>query len=357
MYLNHRVLARIKQIFSQLSMSAMLLDTNGHVILPEQNKRAFNLPEGLVNNPTQAYVNGAFTLIGTEDTQPIFLCFEGSSDEVQSCARICVDLVNMVLKEDMRSVSQESSIRMILNSEVETTEIEAISKENEISMDGHRAVLFLHFTDIDSEAAVGVIKNLIEEEGNDYVCEVSRHAVALVKTIDKTCEESDLKQYAEALQNTLLIETGSTALIGIGDVKDNLLKLNESLTEAKLAINIGRTYHPKQELFVYNNMILERFLVNIPEATAVSFNKMLFNPKNARLFNDEMLSTIEKFFENNLNLSETARQLFIHRNTLVYRIDKIQKLTGLDLRMFDDALTFKLLLLMGKQNKDKRNKV
>ena len=76
--------------------------------------------------------------------------------------------------------------------------------------------------------------------------------------------------------------------------------------------------------------------------------------RTARLFNEEMLSTIEKFFENSLNLSETARQLYIHRNTLVYRLDKVQRATGLDLRAFDDAVTFKLMMLLGKNSGNRR---
>ena len=104
-------------------------------------------------------------------------------------------------------------------------------------------------------------------------------------------------------------------------------------------------------------MLLERFLSNIPDETSASFHHMMFNRKTARLFNDEMIHTIEKFFDNSLNLSETARQLYIHRNTLVYRLDKVQRMIGLDLRAFDDAVTFKLMLLLGKSNDDRKGRI
>lgn len=100
------------------------------------------------------------------------------------------------------------------------------------------------------------------------------------------------------------------------------------MEEARAAINVGRMYHPKQQIFVYRKMLIERFLAKVPEDTSQEFHQMMFNRKTARLFNDEMIHTIEKFFENSLNLSETSRQLYIHRNTLVYRLDKMQRTSG-----------------------------
>ena len=108
-------------------------------------------------------------------------------------------------------------------------------------------------------------------------------------------------------------------------------------------------------VFVYRKLLIERFLADVPKEMGQRYNAMLFNRKTARLFNDEMIHTIEKFFENSLNLSETARQLYIHRNTLVYRLDKVQRVIGLDLRAFDDAVTFKMMMLLGKNGAPEKN--
>ena len=107
--------------------------------------------------------------------------------------------------------------------------------------------------------------------------------------------------------------------------------------EAKTAIEVGRLYRDEQQVFVFRKLLIERFLRDVPEDMAKKYNSLLFNRSTARLFNEEMIQTIKKFFENSLNLSETARQLYIHRNTLVYRLDKVQRNIGLDLRDFDDA--------------------
>lgn len=357
MYLNQHILAKITVIFAQLSMPAMLLDYNGQVILPESKNNQFNLPEELLKNPTVPFVNGAFTLVGTEASQPLYICLEGSSEEVISCAKLCIQLINVVLRDEVEHDSAESSIRMILDGEIDGEEMVAIANAENIKIEQNRAVIYLHFSDVESEAIVNIVRNLFDEDSQDFVCEVGRHAVALVKTIDDRCEVDDLDQYAEALSNTLLSETGSSAYIGIGDVKRDIMHIGESLREAKKAITDGRIYHAKKLIFNYRKLVLERFLSTIPAETANEFHQILFNRQNNRLFNDEMLYTIEKLFENSLNLSETARQLYIHRNTLVYRLDKIQKSVGLDLRAFDDAVTFKMIMLLGKQNTDKKNKI
>lgn len=357
MYLNQHILAKISIVFSQLSMPVMLLDYNGQVILPESKNNQFNLPEELVANPIVPFVNGAFTLIGTDSAQPLYICLEGCNEEVKSCARLCIQLINVILRDEGERDSADSSIRMILDGEIDAGEMESIANAENIAIEKDRAVIYLHFSDVQSEDVVNIVRNLFDEDSQDYVCEVGRHAVALVKAIDERCELDDLDQYAEALSNTLLSETGSTAYIGIGDVKHDVAHLCESLKEAKLAITDGRIFHSKKQIFNYRKLVLERFLSTIPPETANSFHQILFNRPNSKLFNDEMLYTIEKLFENSLNLSETARQLYIHRNTLVYRLDKIQKSVGLDLRAFDDAVTFKLLMLLGKQNTEKKNKI
>ena len=357
MYLNQHILARISTIFSQLSMPVLLIDHNGQVILPESNNKSLTLPEQLLADPYTPYINGAFTLIGTNEAEPMFLCFSGNSQEVVSCAKLCAQLVNIALKDDKGAASADNSMRLILEGEVESGEIEAIANEQQLDIEMERTVIYAHFNDAKSESVVPIVKNLFVGDPTDYVFEVSRYAVAIIKHINEDVEGEEIEQYAAALQNTFMSEMGVSAHIGIGSPKNHLTKIHESLQEAKKAISIGRLFHPKQQIFNYSKMVLERFLADIPEESAQSFNQTLFNRKTAKLFSEEMIATIETFFENSLNLSETARQLYIHRNTLVYRLDKIQKTVGLDLRAFDDAVTFKLLMLMGKLKKDKKTRL
>ena len=128
---------------------------------------------------------------------------------------------------------------------------------------------------------------------------------------------------------------------GVGESKNNLALLGESYAEAKRAIEVGQLFNPEEHIFLFSRLMLERFLMSVPREDSLRYHSLLFNRKTAKLFNEEMLQTIEMFFRKDLNLSDTARQLFIHRNTLVYRLDKVQRQTGLDLRHFDDAVTLR----------------
>ncbi|MCL2812041.1 MAG: helix-turn-helix domain-containing protein, partial [Clostridia bacterium] len=174
-----------------------------------------------------------------------------------------------------------------------------------------------------------------------------------LKVMDQLESFDEMSQLGEAIAQMLMDETGHGCMIGIGEPKRTLAAIGESFREARRAMEVGRTFRPDNTLFVFRHLVMERFLTDTPRELGARYHSTLFSRKTARLFNEEMLHTIQMFFEKDLNLSDTARQLYIHRNTLVYRLDKVQRQTGLDLRKFDNAVTFKLLLLLGKSGKDK----
>ena len=179
----------------------------------------------------------------------------------------------------------------------------------------------------------------------------------LVKKLDEQGDYDDIDQLGQAIENTFMSEANHQVYIGIGEMKPTLGLLSESMREARRAIDVGRIYRKEEYVFIYRKMLIERFLADVPREMGQRYNSLLFNRKTARLFNDEMIHTIEKFFENSLNLSETARQLYIHRNTLIYRLDKVQRIIGLDLRAFDDAVTFKMMMLLGKNANEKGRRI
>ena len=148
-------------------------------------------------------------------------------------------------------------------------------------------------------------------------------------------------------------ETAHQMTVGIGKMRRTIDELRDSYNEARRAIEVGRIFKPEESIYIYSRLILERFLMELPQDISAYYHGLLFNRENQRLFNEEMLYTIEMFFKKDLNLSDTARQLYIHRNTLVYRLDKVQRQTGLDLRSFDDAITFKILMELKKVSGDK----
>ena len=356
MYLDHHVVAMIDRALSKIDMNIMVLDTNGQVILPEDNKREFTIPEAIRTNPTKPLVYGGFTLIGTEGAQPLYLVLPGDSVDVSNCAVLAAELVNMLTRVDLPHADREQTYRCILREDVEGTELEALASEHDIRMDVPRQVFLVNIANVDAETALAILNGAISEE-EDTVVEMDRHTVALIRQSSEAPDMDEAEQFAQALINTFENETGQAVSVGIGEVKTSLNAIADSFEEAKRALNVGRIYRNQSRVFVYHKLLLERFLDEVPVEMQLKYNQAMFNRKTARLFNEEMLHTIDKFFENSLNLSETARQIYIHRNTLVYRLDKVQRQIGLDLRSFDDAVTFKMMMLLGKNGQERGGKI
>ena len=354
MYMDHRILSKISKVLGRMDMSVMLLDGNGLVILPEDDPRVFALPEALVANPTRPLVYGGVTLIGTDEQQPVYVLLQGDSQEVKNCAILIAQLISTVAQIDMGQADASQSMRLVLRGEIDGNELTNVAREYGVPLQMTRIVVLFHFPELDEEKSISVVKQFVAEDSSDMLMDMGRHTAALIYHVDEHSEGLAAEKFAEKVTAACLEQTGQMMYAGISEPNSKLTQLSESYEEARAAINVGRMYHPKQQIFVYRKMLIERFLAKVPEDTSQEFHQMMFNRKTARLFNDEMIHTIEKFFENSLNLSETSRQLYIHRNTLVYRLDKVQRATGLDLRAFDDAVTFKLMMLLGKNSGNRR---
>ena len=347
MYLDHRVTVRIAHVLNRIDSSALLLDASGNVILPEGDPRVFTIPEEALANPTVPFIYGAMTLIGTSEDQPVFVCLHGDSEDVRKCAIVCAELINVMTREDLGDGSREQALRKILRGDVEGAELESLAAEYNIAQQKDRCVLYFYFQDTQIETALRMMMDAMDAE-HDLITEVGHHAVAMLKAVEADSDFSEVEEYANAIENSFLAETGTTVYIGVSDPRLDLAVLPEAFAEARDAINVGRVYHPNKRVFIYRNLLLERFLSEASGQLGAGYHALLFNRRNARLFNEEMIHTIETFFDNSLNLSETARKLYIHRNTLVYRLEKVQHAVGLDLRNFDDAVTFKMMMLLGK---------
>lgn len=353
MYLDHRVTVKIARILDMIDLSALLLDFNGNVILPEGDQRVFSMPDGLMQNPTMPFVYGGVTLIGTAEDQPVFVCLHGDSEDVKKCAVLCAELINIMLREDLSQTSREQSLRLMLRGEVEGAEFESLATEHDIPMLKDRCVLYFYFQETEVEAALQLMGSAMDND-QDMITEVGHHSIAMLKVIEEESEIEEIEEYAKAIENSFLTESGTTVFIGISEPRKDLIAIPDAFEEARNAINVGRIYHNNKRVFVYGNLLLERFLNDVSPEMGSNYNSRIFNRKTARLFNDEMIHTIETFFDNSLNLSETARKLYIHRNTLVYRLEKVQHAIGLDLRNFDDAVTFKMMMLLGKGEKGRK---
>ena len=190
------------------------------------------------------------------------------------------------------------------------------------------------------------LREILPLQERDILVDIQPDLAALIKDVSEMRDNEAFAEYTQALRDTLLSEAGCELAVGVSGSFREAEALPEAWRQARQVLSLGRRLHPEARLFHWDRMVVERLLAELtPEQTA-AYRGILFNRKTARFFNEETLRTIETFLDADLNLSDTARQLYIHRNTLVYRLDKLQQLTGLDLRKFDDAMTFRILLYL-----------
>jgi carbohydrate diacid regulator len=221
-----------------------------------------------------------------------------------------------------------------------------------------RRVVYLIETEIDKEmTAVEIMRGIFPTKQKDFVTTVDEKNIILVKELRERDDETEIEKYAKVICDTLSVETLEKVFVSIGTVVTDLKNVSASYKEARMAQEVGKIFEAGRQIVNYEKLGIGRLIYQLPLSLCRMFINEVLHGVNIDKIDDETLTTVEKFFDFHLNVSETSRQLYIHRNTLVYRLDKLQKLTGLDLRNFDDAITFKITLMVSKYMKYKERHV
>ncbi len=216
-----------------------------------------------------------------------------------------------------------------------------------IDAGAERSVLIVETKD-EETAAGELLRGELENEAKDFVTSIDEDNVVFVREIEDSKDAaSELKRLSEDIHK-LLSDHGIESRVAYGSIVRDIKEVSRSYKEARLALDVGRIFYEDKDVIAYSNLGIGRLIYQLPINLCHMFITEIFHGRTPEDLDEETLTTIYKFFENNLNVSETSRQLFIHRNTLVYRLDKLQKSTGLDLRVFDDAITFKIALMVVK---------
>ena len=222
------------------------------------------------------------------------------------------------------------------------------AKELHFSTDAPRAVFLIRQLGHGDVATVDVLSSMFADKIQDFVLSINEMDIAVVKQITPNVTSEELEKMAAAMEETLKNELRIRTVIGIGTIAEHLRELADSYKEAQTAIDVGKVFDTEKSIINYENLGIGRLIYQLPTTLCEIFLSEVFKKNSIDSLDQETLFTINKFFENNLNVSETSRKLFVHRNTLVYRLEKIKKLTGLDLRQFDHAIVFKVALMVRK---------
>lgn len=191
-----------------------------------------------------------------------------------------------------------------------------------------------------------LVKSMFGASAKDFVIEIDEQSIIVVKDVSELSDEGALEKVAEMMVDNLHSEAMVRVRVGYGNRVKNLQDIAKSYQEAKMAIEVGKIFYVDKETLSYSRLGIGRLIYQIPMSLCEMFIREIFEEEIPDVFSEENMITIQKFFENNLNISETARQLFVHRNTLVYRLERLEKIIGLDIRKFEDAMTFKIAMMV-----------
>ena len=239
-------------------------------------------------------------------------------------------------------------VKNIIMDNILSGDIYIRAKELHFATDAPRAVFLVRQLGHGDVAAVDVLGGMFPDKLQDFVLSINETDIAVIKQLGSEVSADELEKMAKKMEDTLKNELFIKTVIGIGTVAEHLRELSDAYKEAQTAIEVGKVFDTEKSIVHYENLGIGRLIYQLPNTLCQIFLTEVFKKNSIDSLDQETLFTINKFFENNLNVSETSRKLFVHRNTLVYRLEKIKKLTGLDLRQFDHAIVFKVALMVRK---------
>lgn len=231
------------------------------------------------------------------------------------------------------------------------------ARDLHIDTEALRAVMIIRTAQDHDSAIHDLMNGMFPDKEKDFVVRIDEMNIALVKEIKPHTTNAEIEKLAQSILDTLSSEAMVTVSIGIGTTVGDISLIATSYREAHVALEVGKVFDTSHPIVSYDNLGIGRLIYQLPTTLCRLFLSEVFKKESIDALDNETIYTIQKFFENNLNVSETSRQLYVHRNTLVYRLDKVEKLTGLDLRVFDDAIVFKVAMMVKKYLESNPSKI
>ncbi len=275
----------------------------------------------------------------------------GTGEDVYMVGKMAAFQIQNLLVAYKERFDKDNFIKNLLLDNLLLVDIYGRSKKLHIQTDVPRVVIIVESGNGRDNNALELTRAHLGSNGKDIVTAVDENNVIVVKELVEPDMPREIERMAQGLAGFLQKENISDIRIAYGTVVQELKEVSRSYKEAKMALDVGKIFFDERDIVAYSELGIGRLIYQLPIPLCKMFIREIFGGKSPDDFDEETLSTIHKFFENSLNVSETSRQLFIHRNTLVYRLDKLQKSTGLDLRVFEDAITFKIALMVVKYMK------
>ena len=275
----------------------------------------------------------------------------GTGEDVYTIGKMVAFQIQNLLVAYKERFDKDNFIKNLLLDNLLLVDIYSRSKKLHIQTDVPRVVMIVESAGGKDNNVLELARNHFGTNSKDFITAVDESNVIVVKEFAETDTGKEIEKAARTLETALLKEGIREVRIAYGTIVHEIKEVSRSYKEAKMALDVGKIFFDERDIIAYSELGIGRLIYQLPIPLCKMFIREIFGGKSPDDFDEETLTTIYKFFENSLNVSETSRQLFIHRNTLVYRLDKLQKSTGLDLRVFEDAITFKIALMVVKYMK------
>ncbi len=298
----------------------------------------------------EAFIREGYTFktFGSRPKSEYLLFVEGTDEQAAKYASLLAISFASIKQYYDEKYDRSNFVKNVILDNILPGDIYLKARELRFNNDASRVALLIRISSRNDISAYDVVQNLFPDKNKDFVININENDIALIKEIRSGIDSRDIEKLARSIVDTLGGEFYTQANVGIGTVVDNIKDLASSFKEAQVALEVGKVFDTEKSIVSYDNLGIARLVYQLPTTLCEMFLKEVFKKGSIDSLDQETLFTIQRFFENNLNVSETSRKLFVHRNTLVYRLEKIKRLTGLDLREFDDAIIFKVALMVKK---------
>lgn len=344
----------ILQMKDTVDRTIGIVDTTGAVVACTDLPRIGELREEAVTElgfAGESIRYGGYTYRAVADraTRFEYAVFVQGEDELASsiCALAAVSVNNIKTLYDEKH-DKATFVKNIILDNILPGDIYIKSRELHFGNDVPRVAFLVRQSERVDVGAIDVVSELFPEKQKDFVLHISETDIVVVKEVKANSEVKDLTRLAKQIEDELEKKLSIKCIIGVGSVSPQMKDIAKSFKEAQVAIEVGGVFDTEKTIISFENLGIGRLIYQLPATLCEMFLTEVFKRGSIDSLDQETLFTIQKFFENNLNVSETSRKLFVHRNTLVYRLEKIKKLTGLDLREFDHAIVFKVALMVRK---------
>ena len=295
---------------------------------------------------TQELDNKWFMKVQDEGRDLYVLVASGDQQHAYQIAKIEVNQLEALILAYKEKYDRNNFFQNLILDNLLLVDIYNRAKKLHLEVEAKRVVYLIETKNENEGIVKEMLRSLFSQQSGDFVTSVDEKNIVLIKSLRKEDRAEEIQQTAKTIVDMLNSEAMLTVKVAYGTVVEELKDVSKSYKEAKMALDVGKIFYIEKSVIGYERLGIGRLIYQLPVSLCRMFMNEIFGDNLPDKLDEETQITIHKFFENSLNVSETARQLYIHRNTLVYRIEKLEKETGLDIRNFDDALTFKIALMV-----------